>query len=100
MVDPKVMCNKHLLGEHVETHMLAGCISKGKSLIGFIDGGLVQLSSLNSRHGELAMEMTSRGMNHRSPLKPTHTSGGIVDTDRSMRELTLRCRVCRERANG
>jgi hypothetical protein len=26
MVPPKVMCRKHLLGEHVEIHMLAGSL--------------------------------------------------------------------------
>ena len=31
-VDPKLMCNKHLLGEHVEMHMFFGTIQKGISM--------------------------------------------------------------------
>ena len=32
LVPPSHMCRKHLLGEHVELHMLLGTLKKGKSI--------------------------------------------------------------------
>ena len=29
MIDPKLLCRKHLLGEHLEIHMFVGTINKG-----------------------------------------------------------------------
>ena len=37
MVNPEILCRKHLLGEHVELHMLVGWIIKGKSIQGYLD---------------------------------------------------------------
>lgn len=98
MVDPKMMCNKHLLGEHVETHMLEGSIRMGKSVEGFIKNGLVNLDHLKHRHDCLAAEMENRGMNHKSPLIPSALqTGGEVDQVASLMELGRRCPACRER---
>jgi hypothetical protein len=88
------MCRQHLLGEHVECHMIAGCISKGFSLSGYIEGGLVDLSRLSARHDALAREMSSRGYAHKSPLGKVRATGGKVDSSRSERELKSRCRRC------
>ena len=57
LVTPKLMCDKHLLGEHVEMHMFVGCLLKGKSIQGYIDKGLVDVSLLTARHGALVKEM-------------------------------------------
>src|SRR5262245_23421826 len=64
MVDPRKLCDKHLLGEHVELHMLVGSLRKKKTLTGFLEGGLVELHSIRSRHQELIAEMTRRGFRH------------------------------------
>ena len=69
MIDPKKMCDQHLLGEHVELHMLVGSIKKGISLNGYVRNGLIEPKSIIKRHEQLAKEMKRRGMNHRSPLK-------------------------------
>jgi len=105
MVDPEWMCDRHLLGEHVECHMLAGAIGKGKSVRGYIDKGLVELNRLWMRHGELAAEMERRGMNHKSPFPARFhidhgqfvVGGGGVDRARSAAELMCRCADCRRR---
>jgi hypothetical protein len=39
MVWPELMCRKHLLGEHVEIHMLLGALNKGHRVQGFINKG-------------------------------------------------------------
>jgi hypothetical protein len=96
LVDPTKMCRKHLLGEHVELHMLIGSIQKGRSIQGFIKDGLVELQSIESRHSELVLEMTRRGYNHKSIL-PTipYQKMGMVDVVANEKELHRRCRECK-----
>jgi len=104
MVDPAVMCDQHLLGEHVELHMVVGAIAKGylASIRGLINASLLDLEQVNDRHAALVAEMTERGMNHQSPLYlsadlvATHFDDtGRVHVDDSMREMWRRCLHCR-----
>lgn len=71
MVPPDMMCRKHLLGEHIETHMFVGAINKGSSVAGYITGGLLEFDSLRQRHDKLVHEMMTRGYKHNSPLPET-----------------------------
>jgi hypothetical protein len=97
MIDPKKLCRKHLLGEHVEIHMMVGSLIKGRSLDGFIERGILEPQNALSRHAELVTEMRSRGYNHTSPL-PDHqcTIRGIVDKVKSEKDLVNRCPACAE----
>ena len=98
MVNPRTMCRRHLLGEHVECHMLASVIESGKSLQGFIDNGLIDTSQLEERHEDLSVEMERRGYNHQSPLYYTDTlNAGVVDAEVSRAELARRCPDCKTR---
>lgn len=107
MVKPCTMCRRHLLGEHVELHMLTGSIVRGKSLDGFASRGLIQPESIIQRHAELVVEMIQRGYRHQSPLDPTTLNAALagypisirdalVDVKRSQVELSERCPTCRE----
>ena len=96
MVNPKIMCRKHLLGEHVELHMLVGTLKKGISIQGYLDGNPMEPESIQSRHTELVAETESRGYNHKSqlevwPLKIFRK----VDNNASLAELLRRCPECR-----
>ena len=62
------MCRKHLLGEHVELHMLLGSLRRGKNIDGFLAGKLVDPRRMFRRHEELVLEMERRGYRHASPL--------------------------------
>ena len=97
-VSPKLLCRKHLLGEHRETHALIGCISRGKSIRGYIDKGLVEVHNIINRHNELVEEMVNRGYNHQSEI---HTCElwreGSVDVNANILELRKRCPECKER---
>lgn len=98
MVDPTLLCNQHLLGEHVETHMFLGTIRKNVSLGGYVTKGLVQTKDLKARHDALAAEMTARNMNHRSPLEYVDNLNlGKVDILNSLNDLSGRCEKCRTR---
>ena len=68
MINPKILCKQHLLGEHVEIHMLVGTINLNKSINGYIKKGLVEVHNLYSRHEELVEEMKNRRFNHFSNL--------------------------------
>ncbi len=95
-VDPKLMCRKHLLGEHVEMHMFAGTLAKGVSIQGYLDGGLVEVDRIRIRHDELAAEMERRGYRHSSPLRDDCPSfcAGRVNADENLSELARRCPQC------
>jgi hypothetical protein len=105
MVDPPVMCRKHLLGEHVELHMAVAWILKGKSVAGWAGSNCLEPSSIGARHAVLAMEMTARGYAHKSPLAQPYVGanrhpGAKVDAEASLAELLRRCQECRMRAKA
>lgn len=99
MVDPRIMCRQHLLGEHAEIHMFIGTISKGHSVEGYLDKGLLEVHSLYDRHDELVKEMKCRNYRHCSAIskkwKQTNMIGS-VDREKSLRQLLKRCSRCRE----
>jgi len=97
MVEPKAMCRKHLLGEHVEIHMLAGALRRGRSIAGFVAENLLEPRSARTRHAALAAEMTRRGYRHSSPLPSVPTAAGWVDRQAARRDLATRCPACATR---
>ena len=109
MVDPAVLCRQHLLGEHVELHMIVGSVRKGRDLTWMLDRGLLEPSRVEERHAALVTEMRRRGYGHRSPICPTVcyavkglygvTGEQLVDPRRSVKELAERCAPCRHRIN-
>lgn len=98
LVDPSLLCDKHLLGEHLEMHMFAGTIKKKVSLNGYIKNGLVDLRLINQRHDALVKEMVSRDINHKSPLEYIEPiEEGNVNVEENLKELCKRCPSCRRR---
>ena len=103
MVDPVIMCRKHLLGEHVELHMAAAHICLGKRIDGWADTNCLQPKAIGMRHKALAAEMTLRGYKHVSPLRQprvlkTQRPEACVDTIAARTELVRRCTECAGRA--
>ena len=102
LVKPKLLCRKHLLGEHVEHHMFVGSIDKGRSVEGFLRDGLLEPKTLYSRHDELVEEMKRRGYNHQSPLPRidiSHLRDGNIDIEYNLLDLYNRCEECARRIN-
>ena len=96
MVNPKLLCRKHLLGEHVEIHMLCGSLIAGRSIAGFLQRGLLEPQHAKSRHLALVEEMTIRGYSHKSPLPDLLEllPIGCVDQLKSLQDLKQRCKDC------
>lgn len=97
MVDPKLLCRKHLLGEHGEIHKHRHNFVKGHSIEG--RRGQIEPISMESRHDELAREMKRRGFNHKSPYSQPDLSaykldGFVVDIEKSLHDLKCRCSEC------
>lgn len=82
-VDPKVLCRKHLLGEHRELHALWVIISqnkKGYSHHPETKRWVGKLAALYERHERLVLEMERRGYKHNSPLDKKLAVGGKKQT--------------------
>ena len=95
-INPKKLCKNHLLGEHVEMHKLVGNLTKGRSIQGYINLGLVEVHNIRKRHNELAVEMKRRGYNHKSPLPGFKVyKAGKVDPARNRIDLRNRCKNCK-----
>ena len=97
LVNPRFLCRKHLLGEHVEMHMFIGAIKKGISINGYIEKGLLETNRIISRHDELAEELIRRGYNHNSPVSSDFECPlpkGSVNIEKNIKELKIRCSDC------
>ena len=96
------MCRQHLLGEHAEIHMFIGTLSRGKSVKGYLEKGLLEVHNLYSRHEELVEEMKRRGYSHRSEVEEkwrTAEKLGAIDRKKSLKELVKRCSRCKHRCS-
>lgn len=103
MVDPKKMCRKHLLGEHVEHHMFIGTLMKKINIKGYIENDLLEPLSLQQRHDQIVEEMLSRGYKHNSPLNfnkslldylPDDYIKHQINKQNSEQLLFMRCEKC------
>ncbi len=114
MVKAKYLCRLHLLGEHVELHLLASNLDKQCAINVYLKKGIIELHNLQRRHDELAEEMLAREYNHQSPLDQfsidmyigseppmiaRNLLSGKVDLYESFWELYWHCERCRGRMN-
>lgn len=98
MIPPIFLCNKHLLGQHAELHMLSNCIEKNKSLKGYIKKKVIEPKSIVKYHNMVVSEMKFRGFIHKTPLTKVQTDiDCVVDKYESLNELSKRCFYCRKK---
>jgi Pyrimidine dimer DNA glycosylase len=99
MVPPEFMCRKHLLGEHVELHMLEAHLRLGRRVDGYAANNCVEPRSIGRRHAALAAELARRGYRHASPLRQPPVAQyqrptAKVDVAAAALELSRRCPGC------
>ena len=117
LVNPIILCNKHLLGEHVEHHMFIGTLKRNISIKGYIDNNLIQPNSLVSRHNTLCDELlrrkyikTKKIFEHNSLIDfneylvlfnslKIEYQNYIINQQSSLDDLINRCSQCLERYN-
>ncbi|MGI9212586.1 MAG: pyrimidine dimer DNA glycosylase/endonuclease V [Methylococcaceae bacterium] len=104
MVDPALLCDQHLLGEHGELHKFLHNWIKHQPILKRLEGNAMEPLSYKYRHDALAREMVRRGMRHQSPLTqpdfsylPEEQQAYRIDVEKNMDRLCQRCDTCRER---
>lgn len=104
MINPKLLCRKHLLGEHSEIHKHKPSFLKQHKIKGRIFPiVLIEPAMMKIRHDQLAEEMIKRNYNHKSPYEmpdlsylPENQTYAKVDIKVSLKELKNRCKDCKE----
>lgn len=95
-VEPKLMCRKHLLGEHFEMHCFVGHIKQGKKYNGFLKNGMLEIHNIKNRHDQIVNEMEKRGYKHNTPLNFfTNLIEGKIDEENNINILYSKCSECR-----
>lgn len=107
LCDPRILCQKHLCGEHLEMHMFLDTVKRKKKFDGYLTGNLFEPLMLYQRHADLAQEMLNRNYNHKSPIYehecacvqdlPIEKKYWEIDRQAALRTLLDRCPECRKR---
>lgn len=108
LCDPKILCQKHLCGMHVELHMFVGSMKRKIKMDGFIKNNLLEPLKLKECHEDISSEMMNRGYNHKSPLLDNDIRKALenlsidqlnyrIDKNNSLNELLSRCPLCKKR---
>jgi hypothetical protein len=111
MIEPELMCMKHLLGEHGEIHKHRHNFVKGHSIAGRIAGNAVEPEAMQSRHDDLEAEIVRRALAAGrkppcSPFEQPDLSGYPaeyrtykINIEQSRALLVDRCPDCRKLNN-
>lgn len=102
MVNPKIFCHQHLLGEHRELHAIVGSLRIENGIQGYIDNNLIEVQSIIQRHETIVKEMFVRGYKHQSPIieepninyLPKEHQEFKVNREISFNDLYSRCKMC------
>lgn len=104
MLNPKLLCATHLLGEHYEIHLHRHNFVKHHKIDGRISPiVLIEPASMKTRHDKLASEMLRRGYDHKSPYELPDLSyltdaqrNAKADIEYNLLDLSSRCLQCKE----
>lgn len=83
-LEPQVLCDQHLLGEHRELHAIWTVLSTGRKGYAHHPETLRwrgRLAALYARHEAQVAEMGRRGFRHLSPLDPRLATGEALQTE-------------------
>ena len=102
MIDPTLLCRKHLLGEHYEIHKAVGFLRNGRSLEPWVINGYLDPRLLQSRHDAIAQELAAREYIHSSPLDVPAINLAftkhirVISKAKAKKDLVSRCEGCRK----
>jgi hypothetical protein len=83
-LDPTLLCDRHLLGEHRELHAIWAILTTGKRGYAHHPETLRwrgRLAALYARHEAEVAEMRRRGFRHASPLDPELATGAVLQSE-------------------
>jgi hypothetical protein len=83
-LEARLLCDRHLLGEHRELHAIWSILTTGGT--GYAQHPETRrwrgrLAALYARHDEQVAEMDRRGFRHASPLDPGLATGAAEQTE-------------------
>lgn len=104
-INPKLLCRKHLLGEHNEIHKHRHNFVKQHRITKRISPVVqIEPENMKKRHDELVLEMINRNYNHHSPYEQPDLSYlknkerfAKINTNISINDLINRCSECSDR---
>lgn len=97
-VDPRCLCRKHLVAEHIDMHLFMDWYKKKKNLSGYLRNGTLELHSIHDRHEALALELRRRGLEHNTPMiRYCLQFAGHIDLKESYVRQTKKCKACGDR---
>ena len=106
MINPALLCRKHLLGEHGEIHKFLPSFQKKHDMSKRITLKQIDPWAMQTRHDELTKELIRRGYKHNSPytqpdLAYLYAYKHLVNIDIKANEadLATRCPECRKLIN-
>ena len=94
MINPELMCSKHLNDEHREIHRYIGILKSKKHIEGYCNNNLIEISSLVNRHYDIVNEMSLRGFKHNTPLY----ENDMVDNIKHLTEAEKHFKINKELA--
>lgn len=105
MIDVRLLCKNHLLGEHGEIHKHKHVFEKKWKINGRIKPFIAIVpQDMKIRHDELVGEMIRRGYNHKSPYEmpdisylPEEYKNVKIDLSYNLLDLITRCLECHKR---
>ena len=107
MIDPRLLCSQHLLGEHNEIHKALGNMRRGRSIEKYLEWGLLDPKLMCARHRVLIKEFLRRdypsGILHKTPITKEDLKAiskyprGCINLKKNIKDLIERCSRCRER---
>lgn len=101
-ISPKLLCSRHIRGEHQECHCAYKAYTSGNfNCKGFVNG-LVDFIRLKDRHDELVAEMKARGWKHDDLeiIENVNLESAPININHNLDELKIRCKDCRELINN
>ena len=104
-INPRLLCDKHLIGEHGEIHKHRHNFVKQHRITKRISPVVqIEPQNMETRHNQLATEMLARGFNHNSPYElpdlsylPINERNAKIDIQNSITDLYNRCPECHKK---
>jgi len=107
LIDPRLLCMKHLKLEHKDLHSIVKNLNSGINLDLYIVRGDIDPSNVFTRHEIVEQELQLRGVYTNSPLhkfecKALETWYGKVNINlgRSLSDLSSACPSCHKRISS
>ena len=104
MVNPKLLCQRHLLSEHCDIHRFISSVRVGHDVRRCLIRAMIDPSKVYQRHAELEEEIAERGGRLNSPLLASECNAyakwygsTTINISRSLSDLSNCCIDCQSR---